>query len=304
MTDTGNTRVRFLGGAMPRTELLGAIAYPVALDGTDREFTRFYMRHNRQWVQQEFDSDIVSVCYAPEGRERGWWLLGKRGDVHSLTSAGRLSERIPEAGTGPGRPGYVKKIRVIGGLITACGYRRQVYQRRNDRWVAMAGEIAASRSEVGYCFNDIDGSSESDIYAVGNRGEIFHFDGKRWSECDSGTNVHLEGVACLGDSVVVAGRDGVVLLGNHNGFASIGPATAELNFWDVAVYRGRIFVSASAGVFEIGPAPAFDFTPAPLPRHVGYKLATAPEHLLSIGTHQIFSYDGRSAEEIVCPDNA
>ena len=72
-----NTRVRFLGGTTPREELFGVLAYPEALDGTEMEFTRFYMVSNGQWLQQEFNSDIVSVCYFPAGDERGWWLLGQ-----------------------------------------------------------------------------------------------------------------------------------------------------------------------------------------------------------------------------------
>ena len=303
MATTSSTKVRFLGGAIARADLAGAIAYPEGLDGTDTEFTRLYMRHGAQWFQQEFNSDIASVCYFPDGEQRGWWLAGKRGDIHSITASGRQTESIDKAGTGPDKQGYVKKIRPIGGSLHACGYRRQVYRREGKAWQSIADPIAAKRTEVGFVFNDIDGSSASDVYAAGNRGEIYHFDGTRWQLLDSGTNVHLEGLSCHGGVCIAVGRDGVILRGDRAGFSSIGPGTPELNFWDIAVFRDTFYVAASAGVFEVGPAPAFDLRPSAFPKHVGYKLASSPERIISVGTHQLLAFDGQSVVELVCPDN-
>lgn len=303
MPDAANARVRFLGGAVAREDLFGVLAFPVGLDGTDMEFTRFYTRHKENWFQQEYQSDIASVCYFHIGDDRGWWLLGKRGDVHSITVAGRKTESIDQAGTGPGKLGYAKKIRVINDLMYACGYRRQVYRRVGGQWVSMADAIHASKSNVGVGFNDIVGNPRGELFAVGNRGEIWWFDTQTWHSVDSGTNAHLEAVAVLDDQVIVAGRDGVILRGGHQGFESIGPTTAGLNFWDIAVFEKRIFVSASAGVFKLDAGSNQAFETAPMPMHVGYRLAVGGGRLISLGTHQIFAYDGKTSEELVCPDN-
>lgn len=41
-----------------------------------------------------------------------------------------------------------------------------------------------------------------------------------------------------------------------------------------------------------------------MPAHVGHRLAVGGGMLLSVGTHQVFSYDGKGSRELVCPDNA
>ena len=301
-----NAKVRFLGGASPRRNLFGVLAYPEALDGTDMEFTRFYMVKDGKWVHREFESDVVSVCYFSVGNDRGWWLLGKRGDVTSITASGHSTDSIPTAGTGPGKLGYVKKIRVIGDAMYAAGYRRQVYRRTEgqSQWTPISGPIHADRKRVGFVFNDIDGTSEQDIYAVGNRGEIFHFDGTSWIQIESPTNVHLESVACFDKHAVVAGRNGVILLGDVHGFNAVGPAMPDLNFWDACVFSGRVFVVASRGVFEMRLTGDHDLIASPFPPHVGYKLGANEEVLYSFGTHQVFCYDGSSVAELICPDNS
>lgn len=303
MPDPNNTHVRFHGGALARDELFSVLAYPIGLDGTDLEFTRVYTRHQENWSQQEHQSDIASMCYFPAGAERGWWLVGKRGDIHSITASGAKSEQIDKAGTGPDKLGYVKKIRVIDDSMYICGYRRQVYQRRDSQWLSIADAIHASKSEIGLGFNDIAGSGPDRLFAVGNRGEVRWFNGQSWQAVDTGTNSHLEAVALRGDQVFIAGRDGVILRGNELGFESVGTGEAGLNFWDIAVFQDRVFVSASAGVFELIGNAAPTLEPSPIPQHVGYRLAVSAGKLLSIGTHQLFAYDAQSSVELVCPDN-
>ena len=69
------------------------------------------------------------------------------------------------------------------------------------------------------------GSSANDIYAVGFKGTILHFDGSSWTQMQSGTEANLEGVwgyvikddtgAVLRTDVFAAGSDGTIL--RYNG---------------------------------------------------------------------------------------
>ena len=55
--------------------------------------------------------------------------------------------------------------------------------------------------------NDVWGNSENDVYAVGNRGTILHYDGATWSKMNSGTT-SLDFKAIWGsaaDDIYVAG---------------------------------------------------------------------------------------------------
>ena len=56
------------------------------------------------------------------------------------------------------------------------------------------------------------GSSPSDIYAVGTRGVIIHYDGSSWNEMDSGTENDLLAVwGSSANDIYIAGADGTIL---------------------------------------------------------------------------------------------
>ena len=60
--------------------------------------------------------------------------------------------------------------------------------------------------------SDVWGSSPNDVYAVGSYGTILHYDGKTWSQMDSGIEASLLGV--WGDSisdVFAVGYEGTIL---------------------------------------------------------------------------------------------
>ena len=55
----------------------------------------------------------------------------------------------------------------------------------------------------------IHGSGADDVYAVGTRGAIHHYDGKEWTEVDSPTNRNLETVFCRSkNEIYVVGWSG------------------------------------------------------------------------------------------------
>ena len=65
--------------------------------------------------------------------------------------------------------------------------------------------------KTGFDFHDIHGSSTSNIYAVGDRGLILHYDGKKWSEIDTPVCTSLNAVYTSGGIAWAAGDDGTVL---------------------------------------------------------------------------------------------
>jgi hypothetical protein len=303
----GNTRVRFLGGYAAQPDLLGVLSYPVALDEHEVEFTRFIMTNQQKWVQMPFELDIVSLTFTDSSHGKAWWLLGKRGQVISFNSAGRTEELISDAGTGPEKLGYVTSMRLIGGQLFACGYRRQIYERTAGSWQHRDAGILADKATRGVSLNDLEGGPTGAICAIGNHGEIAMQSGADWTMLDSPTNQHLYAI-CVDDSGMfnAVGANGTVIRGDESGFevvCSENPGQAGA-LWDIECFQGDLIASASAGLFLIKNGSLQPFSPAPPATMVGYKLTSNAARLWSVGTHQIYCFDGNEWQEWVCPDNA
>ena len=295
-----SNRVYFIAGFSPRKGLFGTAAYLHELEGEEVEFTRFYMTRDGQWVNREFNEDIVSISYAKEGNDASWWLLSKRGKVISSSSKGRFEEIIPDAGTGPGKFGYLSDIRFINGRLYAVGVGRQAYRRDNAQWVRFDGEIRLKSTKVG--FRAIDGLSEDSIHAVGYDGAIWYFDGRAWKEAHSPTNQTLEAVRVASPGLCyVCGKSGVVLRGYRDSWELMKSDVRE-NFWGIESFKNHIYLATTSGLFIIngGSLQKMD-----LERKVeGRKLYSNGDEMWSMEHHEIWIFDGKSWREAICPDNA
>ncbi len=93
--------------------------------------------------------------------------------------------------------------------------------------------------------NGVWGNSRSDVFAVGQRGTILHYDGSAWSAMASGTTSRLNGVWGSSSSDVFAvGGAGTILHYNGSFWSAMTSGTTD-NLWGV---RG----SSSSDVFAVG----------------------------------------------------
>jgi hypothetical protein len=306
MASKKNTRVRFLNGYAAKADLLGVLAYPVALDEHEVEYTRFFMTNHQRWVQTPFELDLVSLSFGDGDHGPCWWLLGKRGQVIAFNSSATTQEQIGDAGTGPGKLGYVNSIRIIAGRMFVCGYRRQVYERVNGSWVHRDAGLVAGEDVIGVSLNDIDGNASGALCAVGNDGEIAFQAGAQWTLLDSPTNEHLHAL-CVDNKgkFCAAGANATVLRGDQSGFEVLcaGDPADVGTLWDIEWFDGRLVVAATAGLFAVRKGSLVPFDPPLPPQVVGYKLTARDGRLWSIGTHQVFCLDGKTWQEWLCPDN-
>ncbi|MEP0862816.1 MAG: hypothetical protein HRF52_15400, partial [Ignavibacterium sp.] len=79
---------------------------------------------------------------------------------------------------------------------------------------------------IGWTINKMWGSSSEDLYAVGNNGNIAHWDGIKWTRIESGTDVDLKDVWGIADGSIVWASGKVdlnksVLIKIEKGLASI-----------------------------------------------------------------------------------
>ena len=77
---------------------------------------------------------------------------------------------------------------------------------------AEAGWETQNPRAATYVLSGVWGVASDDVFAVGSRGTILHYDGSTWSNMRSGTKENLEGVwGTASDDVFAVGEDGTIL---------------------------------------------------------------------------------------------
>lgn len=302
------SRVQFLSAYSGRRGLLGTLAFPEEYPA-ETEFTMFLTTIDDEWWQLQFPFDLVSLTYLVQaGSDRNaWWLVGKRGEVVEVVGGNARVSTISTAGTGEdSKLGYLSKIRNIDGDLFICGYRRQVYRRENDSWPLISGPILDKKKKGPWNgFESIDGFSTSDVYAVGDEGEIWHYDGAKWEQCDSPTNRNLADVRCFADGKVWAcGDGGTIICGNRQGWDVVwADDEPSENWWGMEQYEGQLYIAGNDflgkleknQIKEVKVRGKSDLTTQTLHERGGL--------LWSVGEDDILVYDGKTWREVICPQN-
>lgn len=303
---TQDTSHYFIDGHSSRRGLLGVVAFPNRLRGTDTEFATFYTVNREDWSHEPFDFDGRSVTYSGPPGSGDWWVLGKRGEVARVGDEITL-EQVPLAGTGPDNYGYLNRIARVGDRLYVCGFRRQVCVRdlqAGGAWQRFDAGLLEPRSARGASLEAIDGCADDCLYAVGSKGQIWHFNGQGWRPCQSPTNADLHEVRCLApDKVLAVGQRGTVLLGAGDTWNMVTDDDFDEDLWGVEMFGDDIFVAGYGGLGKVHPQ---GITPVDtgLGRTVlGYRLRARDGLLWSIGNDDILVFDGQAWREVICPDN-
>ena len=306
MAESSASRVTFLDGHVSASGWLGVLAFPVDYPG-DVDFTIFFTAFGNQWMQLQFDFDLVSVTSLVDDARnyRAWWLAGKRGEMVEIRQGVSRIDRIEGAGTSKGGLGYLSQVRSIGGQLFVCGYRRQVYRLQDDgQWALLSGAIIDRRPEGPWNgFESIDGFSPTDLYAAGDEGEVWHFDGVNWVQCDVPTNRTIADVRCI-DGVVWLCGDGVVISGDRYGWTLVnGDDSVSENWWSIEKFGDSMFL---AGNDVLATVQGQLVNPVRIPGRASisaHRLCAVPGALWSLGEEHLLRFDGANWIETVCPQN-
>ncbi len=107
--------------------------------------------------------------------------------------------------------------------LYAVGWMGTVLRFDGDTWhllrgckVDKAGKYAAMNENIPLF--DITGDAAGQLWAVGDRGTILHYDGEDWRAEESGCAAHLRAITPLGDGrLLAAGGDGTLLVRDEEG---------------------------------------------------------------------------------------
>ncbi len=194
------------------------------------------------------------------------------------------------------RYGDMRSVSEIGEKAYSVGHGGMVY-RLDDfkKWTRIDEHLPRS-----FDVEAIHGFNASDINAVGFLGELWHFDGQKWTKNDLPTNKCLTTIKCTEDGMVfIAGHNGVLIRGKKYSWEVIDQNDITDDIWDLEWFDGELYASTMSNVYRLkdDSLELVDFGEDP-PKTC-HQLSATKDIMWSIGEKDIMSFDGNKWERIV-----
>lgn len=189
----------------------------------------------------------IGVCLRPVEQELVF-AADQHGHVIASGSGHKSTESITPEKESPG----IERIVCIQGWAYAVGMFRQIYKRVDiGQWERLPTDglfttkIDSSETLRWMGFADMDGPDERCLYAVGGKGEVFLFDGKKWRKCDFPSNEQLATVTVApnGD-VYITGEAGNIWLGKEDTWELIHRGSSSVLNRDSVWFNDMLWVSS------------------------------------------------------------
>ena len=248
------------------------------------------------WSQYMIPAGAVAHCVIPEDA-RTVLTLSPSGIVHVAKPAGFGWETLDNSDEGPNSLRQMRDIRPIDGHVYAVGMGRMVYRRSpGGAWARFDEGLRGNRSTIEIAgFLAIDGCSESHIYAVGFKGEMWYFNGKRWSQVDSPTNMKLERVRVVSPDLAVAcGAAGIILLGSRDKWQIVPQDITNKTLWGLEYFDGTFYLADNNSLYGFDGSRLVRLDSDPLRDVSTGRLHAADGVLWSVGEKDIVVFDGNT----------
>ncbi|UOD30530.1 hypothetical protein INH39_01910 [Massilia violaceinigra] len=209
-----------------------------------------------RWGNIEFDQSYdFQLSVARQPREQ---LVGIEKDGNVYVVGGGTAEWEDSLGDwtdGGMRRGSIVKSRTIDGHVYMVGGGRTVGVRkdRNDA-VPLMQQLPFDHDKDWQVagFEDIDGFNASDIYCVGGKGDVWHFDGASWTQVDFPSTISLRSVCCAGDgNVYISGHGGTTFKGRGQTWRQLFEGQLTIPFNDVVWFDNRVWCTSEYGLWNI-----------------------------------------------------
>ena len=175
-----------------------------------------------------------------------------------------IEEDIPFDNKGHQFDSAIMKTVRVGNTIYALGTPFRIFRRiENQKWQDIS-EIPIPKAFFSKnsakivdaindsMFLDLAGFAENDMYAVGDVGTVWHYDGTRWMQIAFPTNLQLNTVTCGGDgSVYITDIRGSVWKGRGSSWALLCKMDQSLPFADSAWFKGRLWCANDYGMYVL-----------------------------------------------------
>lgn len=245
----------------------------------------------------------IALCHVPDRclltvAQKGGHVQFMGGGKEILENISSIQKKFKR------KPGLMREIRCIaGGRAYAVGTGRQAYRREAagvwqciDKW-----SQDDSMELLDYSFESIDGFSEEEIYTVGWEGEIWSYNGKKWTKINSPTNLSLHKVKCAGDGMVyIGGKNGMLIRGRKNKWEVVKHEKTEEDIWGLEWFDGKLYASTVSLLYYLDgdSLNLVDYGEAGIPGTC-YHLSIAEGVMWSIGAHNVVEFDGKTWKQIL-----
>ncbi len=257
----------------------------------------------RQWKELKQNKVLTSCCICTQP-ERKLVAISEDGFVATLGGGQIIDEVVKDGGRSPASRGPLVQISCLpDGRAYAVGTGRQAYVRDGSRkWrcideTAQGGALPLEDT----CFHSIGGFTAEEIYAVGWEGEIWFYDSHTWTPQSSPTNLAIYEVLCAPDGFVYAcGQTGLILRGRRDQWTVLEQDETAEDFWGIASFNGRIFLSTNAFLYELQGTRLTQVAYAgiEMPKTC-HKLGVSENCLWSVGAKDLLQFDGQNWQKLL-----
>ena len=202
--------------------------------------------------------------------------------------------------------GPPSEITTIGDHAYVCGMSRSVHKCLDrNRWVRIDHDVRDTSDAI-KGFRSIDGFAEDDIYAAGWGGEIWHYNGNRWRQIDSPTNVTLNKLICAKDGkVYIAGDAGFLLVGRDESWNIYTIPHEKDDLYAVAYFKNEVYVSGTDRLYilkgnRLKPVKIQSKQPIEYGPNQAFGMLAATDEVMWCGGNKclMFTHDGHWWEEV------
>lgn len=285
------------------TDTATLIGHYYAFEDSDEERTVLLSLKKGVWGSLNVSGIAHAVRFdgKPNDPKRQTFILDRNRGLYRVTSKGVQFDRINED-----RQGFLMDLRQISGQWYTVGGHHQIYRQEKSGWRAIdTGVYVSGEAGEAKLLLSIDGLTSKDIYAVGFNGVILHFDGTKWSNLDSPTNVGLQRVLCVTkDEVYICGYGNSLYRGNTKGWLALTEPDDSVVFWDMAYFKGRLYVCTKKALYMVNSNDELEEVEIPVKGPLGfYRMDASDKELWTCGNECVLRFDGKKWSQYIFPDN-
>lgn len=253
-----------------------------------------------QWAMREWHMTTgIHGCACHKPAER-WVFIADPGEVYVI---GQGDDDDEKSITNKAHAYFMSLRCIAGGYAHAVGPGREVHRRTAaNKWQRLTTDdlIKSLPKELDHAgFGDIDGFSDNDLYACGPRGDLWHFNGKRWTQQDCPTDANFEKIVCAADGQVYVTADRhEIWVGRNRKWKPIKVDLGEQFFQEIVSYGDLVIVSTDEALYEISTGTAKPLPMGQPPMSNFAHLAAGDGVMVVAGVDEAFIYDGSRWKKI------